>query len=198
MARLAAQARPDRRKFPQLNVGRGSCTARQALGKLPPETEALIVFGNSRLPVICITATMLRAGLGCHTLLYADFIISSDLLLLLGQQGGQHMATKLTLVSLALIALLGFVSCTKQESSPTTVAASSKAAGTKSCCQCPGVWNDPPTTPPSYKLQPDCADSSPGEKECEADCKSKGYVGGALLSGTCQAVKSPGVGNICQ
>ena len=116
------------------------------------------------------------------------------------------MMGKLVLAALTLIALFALVGCNKGDQTPTaktdhptaTRPGSSVATGGKSCCQCPGVWNDPPTNPPTYKLQPDCADSSPGETACEADCKSKGYPSGALASGTCQPAKSPGVGSICQ
>jgi hypothetical protein len=69
------------------------------------------------------------------------------------------------------------------------------ASGT--CCQCPGVWNDPPTDPQTYRVAPDCQNSSPGEAQCEAHCLSLGHTTGALAAGSCSAAPS-GAGNICQ
>jgi hypothetical protein len=78
--------------------------------------------------------------------------------------------------------------CNRPEQGPT---------GAKNCCQCPGVWNDPPTDPQTYRIAPDCQNNTPGVTECQALCKSLGFATGGLEAGSCKAAPA-GQGNTCQ
>ena len=92
-----------------------------------------------------------------------------------------------SIVVLALVASLA--ACTPKEEE--------QVAG-NTCCQCPGVWNDPPTDPQTYRITPDCENASPGEAQCEAHCTSLGHPTGALAAGSCSDAPAGGQGKLCQ
>jgi hypothetical protein len=94
---------------------------------------------------------------------------------------------RLIAVWLCVFAISG---CDQQAAAPVATSA-------MSCCQCPGVWNDPPTDPQTYRIAPDCQNSSPGVTECEALCKALGYPTGRLAAGTCSPAPA-GTGNLCK
>jgi hypothetical protein len=83
------------------------------------------------------------------------------------------------------------VGCGKQKQSAPV------ARATHSCCQCPGIHNDPPADPAAWRIAPECQDVSVGQGECEALCKSLGRPGGVLQDGTCSPAPAGG-GNRCQ
>jgi hypothetical protein len=95
---------------------------------------------------------------------------------------------KRTIMILALVAI--GVGCAKKEEDQTLA--------TNTCCQCPGVWNDPPTDPQTYRIPPDCENASPGEAQCEAHCISLGHTTGALAAGSCSDAPEGGQGKLCQ
>jgi hypothetical protein len=92
-------------------------------------------------------------------------------------------------IVLGLAALLAGAGCSRNEPAP--------VADANDCCQCAGVWSDPPTHPQSYAIAPDCQDAAPGAEECTALCKSLGHPRGGLAAGRCGPAPA-GSGSICQ
>ena len=92
---------------------------------------------------------------------------------------------------LALVCAALAAGCGKQkESAP-------PAHATQSCCQCPGIPNEPPADPATFRVAPECQNVSVGQGECEALCKSLGRPGGKLQDGVCSPAPA-GAGNACQ
>jgi hypothetical protein len=89
----------------------------------------------------------------------------------------------------ALLCVCAFTACDNQRTQPVSEA--------KTCCQCPGIWKDPPTDPQTYRIAPDCQNNSPGVVECTALCKALGHSAGELVAGTCAAGRA-GAGNTCK
>jgi hypothetical protein len=71
------------------------------------------------------------------------------------------------------------------------------AATGQTCCQCPGILNEPPADPKTYRVAPDCQDMTLGQGECEALCKSLGRPGGRLQDGACTPAPV-GAGGTCK